>query len=171
MKNYFNLKTQKESEKILKKVRRAGESKRVQCVLMRCLGSDSRTIGRIVGYGSNHVRLVWRWYRTGGWSRLLGEQRGQNRGKAHLTLEEEALFLEQFKTKAKRGRLLLSKDIHKVHQEKIGKNINQTVTYRLLKRHGWRKIVPRPEHPKHNPAEMNRFKEAIFPPGYDPYAD
>ena len=170
MKNNFGSKTQKEAEELLKTVKMAGEIKRAQCVLFHCLGSDSRTIGRLVGYGSSHVRLVWQWYRAGGWSRLLGERRGQNRGKAHMSLKEEVSFLEQFKSKAEKGRILISRDIHKSHAEKIGKSIDKTITYRLLCRHGWRKIAPRPEHPKHNIENMHRFREAIFPPGYDPYA-
>jgi hypothetical protein len=35
--------------------------------------------------------------------------------------------------------------------------------YNLLTRHGWRKLMPRPFHPKRDIAAQNAFKKAIFP--------
>lgn len=170
-KNVFRTKTQSEAEALLKTVQRSAEMKRVQCVLFRCFGSDSVSIARMVGYKPSHVRAVWQWFREGGWDRLLGERRGQNRGKAHLKLKEEAKFLESFKIRSAKGNLVTAKQIHAAHAKLLKKELDPTVTYRLLERHGWRKIAPRPEHPKHDPEAMKRFKEAIFPPGYDPYED
>jgi hypothetical protein len=40
--------------------------------------------------------------------------------------------------------------------------LDPTVTYRLLERHGWRKIVPRPQHPKTDKASQETFK-VFFP--------
>ena len=170
-KNAFGTKTQPEAEALLKTVQRPAEMRRVQCVLFRCFGSDSVSIARMVGYKPSHVRLVWRWFREGGWHRLLGERRGRNRGRAHLEREEEAEFLESFKVKSEKGNLVTASRIHEAHGKLLRKNLNPTVTYRLLERHGWRKIAPRPEHPKHDPEAMKRFKEAVFPPDYDPYPD
>jgi Winged helix-turn helix len=33
--------------------------------------------------------------------------------------------------------------------------------YRLLNRHGWRKLVPRPVHPKANKEEQEQFKKTL----------
>lgn len=171
MKKYFNTKTQSEAEALLKTVKFAAETKRVQCVLFRCLGTDSVSIGRLVGYGASHVRLVWKWYREGGWGRLLGEKRGQNRGKAYLKPDEEAQFLDSFRIQSGKGSLVTAKSIHEAHKKLLGSSLDPSSTYRMLSRHGWRKIVPRPEHPKHDPEKMKEFREAIFPPGIDPYED
>ena len=169
MTNTFSSKTQKEAEDLLKKVKKSTEMKRIQCILFRCLGSNSVIIGRSVGYQPSHVRLVWQWYCKEGWGRLLGERRGKNRGKAHWNIEEELQFLKPFMERAKKGELVIIKEIHREHQRLLGIDIHKTVTYRLLHRHEWRKITPRPEHPKHNLEDIKRFKEAIFPPSYDPY--
>jgi hypothetical protein len=169
MKNTFNKKTEKEATEYLKKTRNAWETKRVQCILLRCLGSDSQTIGTFVGYVDSHVRLVWKQFKNEGWNRIIGERRGQNRGKASLSLKEESDFLESFKSESKTGKLVLEKSIHKSHCDILGKTVDETTTYRLLHRHGWRKIVPRPNHPKHNAKDVMHFKKAIFPPDYDPY--
>ncbi len=39
-------------------------------------------------------------------------------------------------------------EIHEAYQIKIGKRTTREGFYALLKRHGWRKVTPRPEHPK-----------------------
>ncbi|MFN7754755.1 MAG: winged helix-turn-helix domain-containing protein [Holosporales bacterium] len=52
-----------------------------------------------------------------------------------------------------------------MHQEicrVLGKNISLSNVYRIAKRHGWRKIAPRPQHPKRNPVAAGLFK-AFFP--------
>jgi len=109
--------------------------------------------------------------RREGLDSLVGERRGRGRGKAHMSLEKEELFLNQFKNRAKAGELVTVRVIQSAHCRMVGKLLNATVTYRLLHRHRWRKIAPRPEHPKHNPDSMKRFREAIFPPGFNPYED
>jgi hypothetical protein len=38
---------------------------------------------------------------------------------------------------------------------------NSTV-YNFLARHGWRKLMPRPFHPKRNIAAQDSFKKTIF---------
>jgi hypothetical protein len=38
---------------------------------------------------------------------------------------------------------------------------NNTI-YNLLARHGWRKLMPRPFHPKRNVAAQNAFKKTAF---------
>ena len=40
------------------------------------------------------------------------------------------------------------REIEKVYQEKVDHRIGHGQIYRVLKRHGWRKIMPRSKHPK-----------------------
>ena len=167
----FDSGTKKEAENYLRKSERSGETKRIQCILFRCLGMGSPEICPLVGYHETHVRMVWKWYRDGGWERVLGEKRGQTRNKAHLTEEEEKEFLSSFEEEAKSGTVVTAKVIQQAHADLVGKELDETVTYRLLQRHGWTKKTARPEHPKHNPEDLKKSKEAIFPPGYDPYED
>lgn len=170
-KKKFNSIEKEEAEKYLKKSRKSSETKRIQCILFRCLGMSSPEICPLVGYHETHVRMVWKWYREGGWKRVLGERRGKTRNKAHLTEAEEKEFLSSFEAKAKAGNIVTAKVIQNAHADLVGKELDETVTYRLLKRYGWTKKTARPEHPKHKSEDLKKFKEAIFPPGYDPYED
>jgi len=39
--------------------------------------------------------------------------------------------------------------------------VHLTSIYRLLDRHGWRKLVPRPRHPKATPEEQAACKKTL----------
>jgi len=79
--------------------------------------------------------------------------------RAYLSLEEEAAFLEPFKKKAITGQIATTFEIHKELKKLLGHNVHKTTAYRLLKRHGWRKIVPRPFHVQAKKAEQTEFKK------------
>jgi hypothetical protein len=41
----------------------------------------------------------------------------------------------------------------------VGHPVAKTTGYRVLKRHQWRKVVPRPRHPKRSAVEQEAFKQ------------
>lgn len=165
----FKKGTENLARNLAKQAKRAPELRRLQSVLLGCTGLSAEHISPITGLKPNYIRQVWMKCRREGVKSLVGEKRGQSRGKAHLTLKEEELFLEAFKKKAVSGKLVTISELNASHSARVSKNLNRSVSYRLLHRHKWKKIVPRPEHPKHDPEKMKKFKEAFFPPGFDPY--
>ena len=50
-------------------------------------------------------------------------------------------------------------EIQQAYQEQLGKEVAPSTVYRLLDRHGWRKVVPRPRHPKADVAAQAAFKK------------
>lgn len=150
-------------EVLLKGAETAHEVKRIQCVLLGASGITSFQISPLVGYHPGHIRKVWVKYQKEGEEGILGEKRGQSRGRAHLSFEEEKAFLAPFIKKAKEGGILIVSEIHKSYERYIKKKVNPTVVYRLLHRHGWRKLAPRPHHPKGDQKKREGFK-ASFPP-------
>jgi hypothetical protein len=64
-----------------------------------------------------------------------------------MTIDEEKAFLEQFIDLADAGQLVTIHTIMEKYVQATGKACSDTTIYRLLKRHGWRKVTPRPEHP------------------------
>jgi len=44
-----------------------------------------------------------------------------------------------------------------------GHDTSNSTVYNLLARHGWRKLMPRPFHPKRDIAAQNSFKKNGFP--------
>lgn len=62
------------------------------------------------------------------------------------------------KTAIKGGVVEIGK-VHKLFEEKAGGKVAKYTAYRLLHRHGWRKIAPRPYHPKQKADAIETFKK------------
>jgi transposase len=76
----------------------------------------------------------------------------------YMTIEEEREFLSQFLDQASRGVLVVS-DVQKAFEAQVGGEVAKTTIYRMLDRHDWRTIIPRPRHPKSNTEAQEGFKK------------
>lgn len=81
------------------------------------------------------------------------------RQKAYLTQQEEEKFLEPFFRKAQEGQISTVAEIHRKFEERIGHPVHKSTVYRLLHRHQWRKIVPRPSHIQSDKEQQDAFKK------------
>src|SRR5215470_11341131 len=50
-------------------------------------------------------------------------------------------------------------DLKAAYEQAIGHPTSNSTIYNLLNRHGWRKLMPRPFHPKRDPAAQKAFKK------------
>ena len=82
-------------------------------------------------------------------------------GRRHcsMTVEEEREFLAQWEKLATVGGVLTVPPIHAALVERLGHDTPMCTTYRLLARHGWRKVQPDTKHPKSNPVLQDEFKK------------
>ena len=85
-------------------------------------------------------------------------KRKKNPG-AYLSIEEEIEFLESFIERAQQGHLTTTQEIQTAFETKVGTSVAPSTIYRLLDRHGWRKLMPRPSHPQANKASREAFKK------------
>ncbi len=76
-----------------------------------------------------------------------------------LTIEEEREFLAQWESAATAGGVLTVPPIHAALVKRLGRDIPISTTYRLLARHGWRKVKPDTKHPQSDPAVQEEFKK------------
>jgi hypothetical protein len=76
-----------------------------------------------------------------------------------MTIKEETEFLAPFLHKAESEGILIATDIKRVYEKQIGHAVPRSTIYRMLGRHGWRKIAPRPQHPEADPAIQEEFKK------------
>lgn len=65
-----------------------------------------------------------------------------------MSKEEEELILKPFYETAEKGELIEVAEINKAYQGKVDHKVGEKQIYRVLHRHGWRKIMPRSRHPK-----------------------
>ncbi len=69
--------------------------------------------------------------------------------------------MAEFTEQSEKGGILEVGSIHRAHCQRIGKRVALSTTYRMLHRHGWRKISPRPQHPNANPEAAAEFKKTL----------
>ena len=84
-------------------------------------------------------------------------------GRRHecMSLEHERRFLQPFFARAAHGEIATTEEIKLAFEAEIKHEVHPTSIYRLLDRHGWRKLVPRPRHPKANAEEQAAFKKTL----------
>jgi transposase len=107
------------------------------------------------------VPSVWRWisqYNKQGPQGIEGPGSGGRRW-GFVSLAEEQSILQSFRARAVKGELVNVKKMHQEICKQIGREVSIAYVYRLLYRHGWRKIGPRPRHPQANPEEQVAFKK------------
>lgn len=97
-------------------------------------------------------------YNRQGLKALEGPGKG-GRHNAYLSLEEEAAFLKPFMDKALSGQIATAKQIKAALEKHLCQKVHKTTVYRLLKRHGWRKVMPRPFHVQSKIEEQEAFKK------------
>jgi transposase len=116
------------------------------------------SIARHTGVSVATVRLVMSTYNRLGPAALDTPGTGGRRN-ASLTIAEEQAFLAPFFARAARGDIATRTEIHIALETHLGQAVHPSTVYRLLARHGWRKVMPRPTHPHADPAAQAAFKK------------
>ena len=83
------------------------------------------------------------------------------RHKEDLTIEQERQVLAPFFARAQTGEIATAGEIKRAFEAQVGHEVDESTIYRLLTRHGWRKLVPRPVHPKASKEEQDQFKKTL----------
>ena len=81
------------------------------------------------------------------------------RRRCSMTFEEEQKFLSQWEEKAAAGGIPSVPPIHAALMERLDRKVPLSTTYRLLARHGWRKVQPDTKHPKSDPVAQEDYKK------------
>lgn len=81
------------------------------------------------------------------------------RRNAHMTFDEEVEFLKPWKEHVQSATLVILGPIREALAERLGKKVDMSVVWRLVRRHGWRKLAPDTKHPKSDPAVREAFKK------------
>ena len=64
-----------------------------------------------------------------------------------ITREREAEILKNFKERANKGEFLRGSFLQAEFEKEAGKTWHENNFYKILNRHGWRKVMPRSKHP------------------------
>lgn len=143
----------------LKQATSHAQYQRIQCVLIRAtLGSSAAEIAQLLGWSTATVHVMHsRWAKEG--EAIFDVRERGGRHHQHLTPVQEAELLAPFARRAQAGGMLSVAEIEQAYRQRCGKEVARSTVYRLLERHGWRKLVPRPRHPKADVAAQAAFKK------------
>lgn len=121
-------------------------SKKLQVIIMRYEGMKDIEIAEKLGYHRKRVSQLCAEFKSVGFERYAQHKYGGNH--KSLSDEEETQIISEFEKKAELGRLVTVQEIKSAFDEKRGKDTGRGYIYMVLKRHGWRKVMPRSKHPK-----------------------
>ena len=117
-------------------------------------------IARHCGVSQATVHAVIASYNRQGVAAVETAGKGGRRS-GYLSLEEEKEFLAVFFARAEEGLLTTTAEIWRAFESRVGHEVDDSTIYRLLNRHGWRKLMPRPRHPKADPQAKEQFKKPL----------
>jgi transposase len=112
----------------------------------------------MLGVGTASVNRLQTRFHTGRTSSSRIRNWGGRR-KALLSPQEEVDFLEPWAEQAREAGLLVLSPIRAALAQRVGHSVKASVVWRLLSRHGWRKVAPDTKHPKNDPKVMKAWKK------------
>ncbi len=119
---------------------------RLKALELRASGQAAKEVAAATGFHPAYITTLVAKYREKGLEYLAGKHNGGNH--RNMSYAEEEEFLAPYEEKAKAGTIVDTSEIEAAYQEKVGHRISSGQIYRVLKRHGWRKVMPRSRHPK-----------------------
>ncbi len=144
---------------LLGQTKTKADFQRVLCVWLRiALDLTTDKIAMAIGWKRESVRQIHSNYLKHGETALIGTGRG-GRYRQNLTVEEEDQLLAPFFAKAASGGILVANEVKAAYEERVGRAVPKSTVYRMLARHGWRKIAPRRKHPEADEEKREAFKK------------
>lgn len=143
----INTENAAEIEEIRKTITDKKVDRRLYAVQLRGEGLTNDEIAQKLDTSDKMVsQWVSAYINNGGIAALLPKERiGMHR---NLSIEEEKEFLSAYTKQAEAGQIIDLNELKAAYIEKVGHSIGGSQIYRMLERHGWRKVMPRSKHPQ-----------------------
>ena len=126
--------------------------------LYKVENKSANEVAQTVGTSND---MIYQWahrYKKFGVLGLINKPRG-GRKWSFMSIEEEKAMLDELTKDATKGLVVVSKVIRNVAEKKLGHPVSADYAEDILNRHGWRKIMPRPKHPKSSKEVQEEFKK------------
>lgn len=136
----------------------AREHGRVRTIRLLALGWEAQDVAEAVGLSRSSVYRRKAEFLGKGEDALHAAGWGGRRNEV-LSEAEEAEFVAHFEEAARAGQMVTAAAMLGELAKRADKPPSAATLYRILARHGWRKVVPRPRHPEADPDRQEAFKE------------
>lgn len=142
---------------VAEKAKTIDELRSAQAVLLPgLLDIPDRISGKIIGRSRGTVVQLRKKFST---SKEPRHRNWGGRRSGYMTIEQERQFLSDFLEQAAHGGILVVSKIQQAFEAKVGRKVAESTIYRMLDRHDWRTIIPRPRHPNSNAEAQEGFKK------------
>lgn len=149
------------ARKLLKTARTADELRLAQAVLLPLeLGLSIEQTALAIGRSSGAtctMRTRFGKVATGQMSSPRSKRQLRNR--ANTGLDRERQILDEVLPDAANGGVVVIPRIKPAIEAKLGKTLALSSVYRMLARHGWRKLAPDTQHPQGDPQAREDWKK------------
>lgn len=134
--------------------------RRCQAVLLPALfGATLEQTADVLGVGRATVARLQAAFRKQKSAEPAVDRNWGGRRQSLLTPEEEVAFLKPWLDSAATGNLVVVSPLRAALAQRLGQPVKPSVVYRLLARHGWRKVAPDTRHPKSQPEVQEEWKK------------
>jgi transposase len=156
---HIDLKLVAKAKRTVKTTRNLDDFKSALAVLLPAkVGLTLPETANMLGVGTASVNRMQSRFHLGRTS-LSGIRNWGGRRKALLSPQEEIEFLKPWAEQAREAGLLVLSPIRAALAQRVGQPVKASVVWRLLARHGWRKVAPDTKHPKNDPRIMKAWKK------------
>ena len=146
---------------LLKSAKTADQLRLAQSVLLPLelnfsMAQTAAVIGRSVAATCN---MRTRFGRVASGAEVAPRKKQELRNRAHAQLQREADILDEVLGAASAGSIVVVPRLKPAIEARLGKTIALSGVYRMLARHGWRKLAPDTRHPKGGPQRREDWKK------------
>jgi len=142
------------------KAKTADELRMAQTVVIpTLLNVSDNFLGQIIGRSRATVVRLRKNFRQCCLGQRSQDRNWGGRRYGYMSIDQERHFLSRFFDQASHGGVLVVSEIKRAFENLVGRKVAKTTIYRMLERHGWRKIMPRPKHPKSDSEAQEGFKK------------
>ena len=121
-------------------------SRRLKAIMLRYEGKTIAEIGKMLElHPSTVTNMCARYKKEGLKEYARNKYTSHNR---NLNYEQEENALKRAEERAKKGQSITVREIREELERELGRKSEVSYVYKVLKRHEWRKVMPRSRHPK-----------------------
>ena len=149
------------ARKLLKSARTADELRLAQAVLLPLeLGLSIEQTAQAIGRSSGATcTMRTRFSKIAAGTLTPPRSKRQLRNRANADLQREKKILDEVLVNAATGGVVIIPRIKPDIEAKLGKTLALSSVYRMLARHGWRKLAPDTQHPQGDPQAREDWKK------------
>ena len=149
------------ARKLLKAARTADDLRLAQSVLLPLeLGLNIEQTAVAIGRSSGATcTMRTRFAKVAAGEMDAPRSKHQLRNRAKANLERERQILDEVLPNAVTGGVIVIPRVKPAIEAKLGKTLALCSVYRMLARHGWRKLAPDTHHPQGDPQARQEWKK------------